>query len=244
MSALNSTQFICLFHDAQRGQLALQALEEAGFPRTSISVLGGNANHPQADTVTSLESLNIPDRDLAHLRDGLEHGGTLLSLEAPENRSSEIERIFGKYSADKIDEADLDPTPAPLASPATGAEEAVVPVVQEDLIVGKREIDRGSVRVLRRVVEEPVQQTINLQEERVIIDRRPADRAVSNTDIAAAGQVIELVETAEVPVITKTARVVEEVRVGLEQTDRVETVQDSVRHTEVDVEPVQDRTRN
>ena len=36
--------------------------------------------------------------------------------------------------------------------------------------------------------------------------------------------------------MSKTARVVEEVHVGKEESDRVETVRDSVRHTEVEVE--------
>ena len=242
MSATGTTSFICLFHDAGRGGSALKALENAGFPRTSISVLGDAASRVDGNAAVSLENLNIPDRDLVHLREGLNKGGLLLALEAPESRSAEIERIFHKYSADKIDEADVDATPVPLASSARDTGEAVVPVAQEDLVVGKREVDRGGVRVLRRVVQEPVAETVNLRSEQVVIDRRPADRAISNADIAAASQVIELTETAEVPVVTKTARVVEEVRVGLEQTDRTETVQDTVRHTEVDVEPVQART--
>ncbi len=240
MQVTDSTRFVCLFHDAGRGRSALQALEDAGFSRGSISILGDSANREQDNSISSLDGLGIPDRDLAHLRDGLNKGGILLSIEAPESRSDEIERIFSKYSADKIDEADLQTTPAPLS--ATESDEAVVPIVQEDLVVGKREVDRGGVRVLRRVVEEPVAETVNLHEEHVVIDRRPVDRAVNEADIVSAGQVIELTETAEVPVVSKTARVVEEVRVGLEETDRTETVNDTVRHTEVDVEPVQAHT--
>lgn len=242
MQATDSTRFICLFHDAGRGRSALQALEDAGFPRTSISVLGDTADGRRDNAVPSLEDLHVPDRDLVHLRDGLNKGGLLLTLEAAESRSSEIERIFGKYSADKIDEADLQTTAAPLAAAATETDEAVVPIVQEDLVVGTRQVDRGGVRVMRRIVEEPIAETVNLHSENVVIDRRPADRAVTDADIVSAGQVIELTETAEMPVITKTARVVEEVRVGLEQTDRTETVQDTVRHTEVDVEPVKANT--
>ena len=71
-----------------------------------------------------------------------------------------------------------------------------------------------------------------------MLDRRPVDRAVTDADIAGAGRTIELVETDEVPVVTKSAHVVEEVRVGKVASDRTETVTDSVRHTEIDVEQI------
>lgn len=48
-----------------------------------------------------------------------------------------------------------------------------------------------------------------------------------------ANSEIELVETAEVPVVNKVARVVEEVYVGKVETEHTEVVHDSVRHTEV-----------
>lgn len=238
MASSETTRYICLFHDAARGRAALDALANAGFSRSGITVLGDTADTQDATTSNaSLDALGVPDRDIEHLRQGLRNGGVLLALEAPEARSNDIEHIFSKYSADKIDETDLGATPAASRS-VTQADSAVVPVVQEDLLVGKRAVDRGGVRVLRRVVEEPVNETLNLHEERVVIDRRPADRDLTSADMNAAGQVIELTETAEVPIVTKTARVVEEVRVGLEATDRTETVQDTVRHTEVEVEPI------
>jgi stress response protein YsnF len=45
-------------------------------------------------------------------------------------------------------------------------------------------------------------------------------------------------ETAEEPVVAKTARVIEEVVVGKESTTRTETVNDTVRGTKVEVERV------
>ncbi len=56
---------------------------------------------------------------------------------------------------------------------------------------------------------------------------------------------IELTERAEVPVVNKEARVVEEIRINKEVQERDETIQDSVRKTEVDVENISGRdTRN
>jgi uncharacterized protein (TIGR02271 family) len=114
-----------------------------------------------------------------------------------------------------------------------------IPVVEEELKVGKRVIQRGGVRVYSRVEEVPVEETVRLREENVRVDRRPADRAVTAADEGLLrNQTIEVTETAEEPVISKAARVVEEVVVGKDVNERAETVRDTVRRTKVDVEPI------
>jgi uncharacterized protein (TIGR02271 family) len=114
-----------------------------------------------------------------------------------------------------------------------------IPVVEEQLQVGKRRVLRGGVRVVSRVVERPVEENLQLQEERVRVERRPVNRAATEADFATGReQVVEVEEFAEQPVVAKQARVVEEVRVGKEVSQRSETVRDTVRHTEVDVEPI------
>jgi len=60
---------------------------------------------------------------------------------------------------------------------------------------------------------------------------------VSDTDaIGFQDKTIEVRETMEEPVISKTARVVEEVVVGKEVRERTETVGDIVRRTDVEIE--------
>jgi uncharacterized protein (TIGR02271 family) len=114
-----------------------------------------------------------------------------------------------------------------------------IPVVEEELKVGKRVIQRGGVRVYSRVENVPVEETVRLREENVRVDRRPADRAVTGADEQLLrDQTIEVTETAEEPVISKSARVVEEVVVGKDVNERAETVRDTVRRTKVDVEPI------
>ncbi len=249
MATSEMTTFISLFHSADRAEEALNSLEHAGFQRSAItSTWKTEPGDDPVDYSSELTRIGVPDRDLDHFQQGLRSGGVVLSLEAPESRSEDIERIFHKYSADKVDEADVEgrsPADVPVAAPRLAAEPAfaaeggVIPLAAEELTVGKREVDRGGVRVFRRTVEEPVSESVNLHEEHVVLDRRPVDRAVTDADFAAAGQTLELVETDEVPVISKTAHVVEEVRVGKVVSDRTETVSDTVRHTEVDVEPIE-----
>jgi uncharacterized protein (TIGR02271 family) len=114
--------------------------------------------------------------------------------------------------------------------------EQVIPVVQEELTVGKRQVQRGGVRIYSRVVEEPVSESVSLHDERIVVDRRPVDRAATEADFTNAGTV-ELTATGEEAVVGKRSRVVEEIRVGKEATDRTEQINDTVRHTEVDVQP-------
>ena len=107
--------------------------------------------------------------------------------------------------------------------------------MQEELEVGKRTVRRGGVRVFNRVVEQPVEEQVTLREEHVRVDRHPTDRAATEADLRG-GEVIEVTEMAEEPVVGKRSRVVEEVTVGKETTSRTETIRDTVRRTDVDVE--------
>ncbi|HBZ07023.1 MAG TPA: hypothetical protein DEP03_11815 [Massilia sp.] len=114
---------------------------------------------------------------------------------------------------------------------------AAIPVVQEQLKVGKREVQRGGVRVFSRVVETPVNESIGLREEHVNVQRRTVDEPISSADSTAfKEQSIEMRETAEEAVVEKSARVVEEVMINKEVTQREQQINDTVRHTEVEVE--------
>jgi uncharacterized protein (TIGR02271 family) len=124
--------------------------------------------------------------------------------------------------------------PTSAVAPQSTSETQAIPVVQEELKVGKRAVQRGGVRVYQRVTERPVQESINLQEERVSVERRPVDQPA---DVSAFKEgSIEVRETAEEPVVEKVARVVEEVVIGKEVTQREEQISDTVRSTDVEIE--------
>jgi len=133
----------------------------------------------------------------------------------------------------------MTPPPPGAAHEAGVGREEVLPVYEEQLRVGKREVGRGSVRVRSYVVDTPVQEQVRLREERVEVERRPVDRPVTSADIgsdAFRDRTIEVTATAEEAVIAKDTRVKEEIIVRKEQENRTQTVSDSVRHTEVEVE--------
>jgi stress response protein YsnF len=112
-----------------------------------------------------------------------------------------------------------------------------IPVIREDLQVGKREVVTGGIRLRSRIVETPVQEDITLREERVQVARVPVDRAADASDLKE--DFVELTERSEVPVVSKDARVVEEITVSKEVTEQEEVIRDTVRDTEVDIDRVE-----
>lgn len=112
-----------------------------------------------------------------------------------------------------------------------------IPVVAEEIQIGKRTVERGGVRVYTRLVDQPVEEQVRLREEHARVERRPVDRAATDADVAAMREgTIEVRETVEEPVVQKVARVREEIEVGKDVDERTETIRDTVRHTDVQVD--------
>lgn len=134
------------------------------------------------------------------------------------------------------------PATAAVARDAVGTDVAAggmktVNLVEENLAVGKRSVGKGGVRVFSRVVEVPVEETIHLREEHAEVQRRVVDRPATEADFAAFQEgAIEVRNTAEEAVVSKSARVVGEVEIGTRVSERDEVVRDTVRKTEVDVQ--------
>jgi uncharacterized protein (TIGR02271 family) len=108
--------------------------------------------------------------------------------------------------------------------------------MEEQLTVGKREMGHGRVRVRSYVVEQPISQQVNLKDEHVHVERHPVDRPLRPGEGSFQQRTIEAEERREEPVVSKQARVKEEVVVKKDAEQRTEKVSDKVRHTEVKVE--------
>jgi uncharacterized protein (TIGR02271 family) len=119
-----------------------------------------------------------------------------------------------------------------------------LPVIEEELQVGKREIETGGVRLRSRIVERPVQESIRLRQESVTVNRTPVDRIASDSEFDTFIEgTIEMKEYAEIPVVSKEARVVEEVSLNKTVDEREEVINETLRSTEVDVEDLTDEER-
>ena len=119
---------------------------------------------------------------------------------------------------------------------AVGGGDEVIQAAEEQLRVGKREVGRGSVRIRSYVTERPVEEQVELSQEHVTIERRPVDRELAAGDAAFQERTIEAVERGEEAVVSKTARVTEEIGIRKDVESEVETVRDTVRKQEIEVE--------
>jgi uncharacterized protein (TIGR02271 family) len=119
-------------------------------------------------------------------------------------------------------------------------EEERIPIVEEQLRVGKREVSRGGARVRSYIQEQPVHEQVSLREEHVSVERRPVNRTLSSGELERDSDLlrdrtIEMTETAEEAVVAKEAQVREELVVRKTAEEHTESVDDTVRRTEVDV---------
>lgn len=201
--------------------------------------------------------------DRTHYTNAVERGHYVVSVDTDEANRSRVADIMERHNAVDIERQDTGTTdyvgttpPAQYAGtppPASYTEttsqsvrgsnpvagEQAIPVVQEDLQVDKRAVQRGGVRIYTRSQEQPVEEQVTLRDEHVSVDRRPVNRPVTSADQQMLrDQTIEVTEMTEEPVIKKTARVVEEVVIGKEATERTQTVRDTVRKQQVEVEQI------
>jgi uncharacterized protein (TIGR02271 family) len=168
-------------------------------------------------------------------------GGTVPSgrIDPPATPAAPVttSETFAPPSGAELPAAAAPPTATTSTADTVGMAkgEQVIPLAEEQLEIGKRTVDRGTTRIRRYVVEKPVEESLNLRTERVTIERRQPIEGAAPGGGAFEERVVEVRETAEEPVVAKTAHVVEEVVVGREATERTETVKDTVRREDVEV---------
>jgi uncharacterized protein (TIGR02271 family) len=194
-----------------------------------------------------LFSSDDKEDDRTYYSNAVRRGQAAVMVRADEDSLDRAADILNQSGAIEVEDredvgarADYRQTPGIDQGPhaRSGADEtSSIPVVEQELQVGKRAVKRGAVRVYSRMMQQPVEERIDLREERVTVDRRAANRPATEADLEAADlDVIEITETVEEPIIGKRSRVVEEVVIGKEVHDRTETVRDNVLRSEVHVE--------
>ena len=220
-----------------------------------------NADNPRADLAVNvmrrLGAVEI-DKRAAEWREGGWQGFAQTETLRPHvtpDADDEATRRVERNPAGRNSEVTAEHEPVrarPLAGAQRGEEtlfndefavpppEVAIPVIAEELEVGKREVERGGVRVQKRVSETPVEEDVTLREERVNVDRRPADYTFHGTESEAFQEsIVEIREAYEELILNKKARVVEEVVINKNVEEHTETVRETLRKTEVDVEPLE-----
>jgi len=157
-------------------------------------------------------------------------------------RASHDTLVSGRDSIGGVDrtmDADLTTTSdydARLSGTDNLAGDETISVVEEELNIGKRDVANGRVRVRSYIVETPMSEDVTLRSEHVSIERNPVNRAVTPGDDLFRERTIELDETSQEAVVSKTARVVEEIAISKAVDERTETISDTVRRTEVEID--------
>jgi stress response protein YsnF len=236
---------IAIFNTETEARAAVDDLRANGFQSNEIFVSSdASAQRQKGEIKKWFDSIfgQEDENERPYYEGAVRHDKTLVGLNVTPEKVNAAVDLLNHHSPVDVQQ-DVGETQAARAAVGRGTatldtEEArSIPIVEEQLRIGKRSILRGGVRVHSRVVEKPFEEDVALREEHVRVERVPVDRAGTEADLRSSqDQVVEVKEYAEELVVSKQPRVVEEVRVGKEATERTETVRDRVRHTEVEIE--------
>jgi len=267
---MTSRKIVAVFDSSAAAQAARDQLIERGVPGERITIADqGSWGERKVETPrargsfwTHVKEMFMPEHDRHTYEESLRRGGYLLVATVDEGAADETITCLEQAGAVDLDAQEgqwrsqgwqpVQPVAdrqASATTPATGNttgldesnESERIPVIEERLTVGKREVNRGSVRVRSYIVEEPVHEEVRLREEHVNVERQPVNEsarpvAKGASDDLLQERTLEVTETAEQAVIGKEARVTEQVVVGKSTRERVESIDDTVRRTKVEVE--------
>jgi stress response protein YsnF len=247
---MNYEKIVTLFDTAQHADAARRDLDAAGFAPSDISVISSKTIAPGAGLREPglwhrLFGRDIAEHEALVYGRTVESGGVVLTVRVPD---SDVSRAMGILNAHNVVDVQsravqqgFTSAPPTMSAPATAkvgalAGEEVIGLAEEQINVGKRLVERGTTRIRRFITEKPVEAQVNLHEEHVEVIRRAITDPEYVRNLEWADRSIELTETGEEAMISKTAHVVEEVVIRKEGSDHVETVRDKVRRQQVDVE--------
>lgn len=216
----------------------------------------------------SLADFFFPDDDRYSYAEAMNRGDVMVTVTAADEDASRAEDILEELGTVSIDEREQSWRAegwqgygrGEFASSATSGtatsgtatsstastyetEDETIPVVEEELQIGKRRVNEGRVKVRSYVVETPVSEDVELRDESIEIERRPVDRPLTGSEDAFRDRTIEAEAVSEEAVVAKTARVKEELALKKNVDRRTETVTDTVRSTEVEIDDDRNRRK-
>lgn len=213
----------------------------------AAALVGGGAGGLAGGLIGALIGSGIPEEHAEAYETGIKSGGIVLrvtpdSPQAANAIASKWESCGGQQVYSSVSEVDTDAVAAKRTATANASDtrtDGAVPIIEEELMVGKREVTTGAVEVEAEVKSDVVAKDVNLRQENIDVEIRKVDRPATSADLAAADDArIVVEEKGEEAISAKDSRVVGEVVVSKDVTERTETVSDTVRHTEVDVDEV------
>lgn len=239
-------KIVAFYDGAEKARQAARALEGSGFAASDISLLNreslSDKDVRDGNVWQRLFGRSVSDQESTVYRRAIDSGGVVLTLRTPDTEVDRVMSILNGHGARDL----FDRSSSPLSSaPPTGTArtevgEEVLRLAEEQIDVSKRQVATGKSRIRRFVTEKPVEQQITLHEEHCEVARRAVTDPKLAQNIDWKDQTLEVTETSEEPVVTKTARIAEEVVIRRRGSDHVETIRDTVRRQQIEVERVPD----
>jgi uncharacterized protein (TIGR02271 family) len=129
------------------------------------------------------------------------------------------------------------PEGQPRATDAPADENRVIPVVQEQVTIGKRLVETGKVHISKKVTEDQTTISIPLVREEYDVERTPVNQVVDTPPPAMRyeGETAIIPVLREVLVVQKKFEVIEEIRITKRRTEHTDTQQISLRKEEVHI---------
>lgn len=244
------TKIVIAFYDkAEQAKQISQELSRLDIAQNEMSVVDGKGGSgaqgllqgsgPSQNLFEQLGRFGVSQEEAKLYVKGLEHGGGLVIARVEDQKAEQAGEAMERLPVVDIEaRAQQWRNEDEQGEQSRHQESQTVRAVEEQLQVGKRETQAGRVRIHTHVEEVPVEERIRLREEEISVDRHRVDRTLSPDEVEGAfrEQTLEVTATREQPVVSKQARVVEEVSVGKSQHEREEVVRDKVRRTRLDVE--------
>lgn len=245
---------VAVYDSVTNANAAVKSLTSSGYLADDISVIRNEGEAEKAGLYEPGIWKRLFGRDLEHeeaavLGRSLAQGSTIISVRVPESEALKVMSLLDRQKpVDVVDRAKAyglvgATAAAPLAPSATLTasilvEERSLPVAEEELSVGKRMVESGHTRVRRYVIEKPVEASITLHEEHVEVIRRAISDPTYLKDIDWSDKAIDMTETLEEPVISKTAHITEEIVIRKQGSDHKQTVHDTVRRQEIEIDQI------
>ena len=229
---------IAVYGDPRLADDAVRDLAAHGIRPEAIEVEDAMRRNP--DTVISdLERRNVPHDRAEMYAEAVRRGASVVVADTADDNAQEAATILEGHGAIDIERSAERWRSAGWDGYEAGrpAEQETFDVIEEDVRIGKREVDQG-VRVRTFVTERPVSKSVELRDEHIEVSREAADGTLSPGDAERAFAEDEHVITAtkEEAVVEKQARVVEQVRVAKETGTRTEHIEETERRRDVEVE--------
>jgi uncharacterized protein (TIGR02271 family) len=224
-----------LFDDQKTAKQAAEAVEKAGFSEKHISIL---TRTDKAKLAALRKSAHNGEVDF-YIDSVEKDGSTLVVVDSEEAKVPRAAEILAKHGMVDV-ERRVEARGGKDALRDDKVGDQVLKVAEESLEVGKREVERGKVRVYNRITSKEVEQKVGLRHETIQVQRRAIDRPAEagTIDDLFHERSFEVREIHEEPIVNKVVRVLEEVVVRKDVAERMHTVKDTVRRSDVEVERI------